>query len=317
MEVGINFIMLEQATSQVEKHFITSSVYKRSRRYFDINKLNQIEHLQEVSRRMPLRTNETIESHVDGSFISSQELLKEKVHHDLDYFHTKAHADDADELETTYTAATHRARTVDMRKMLARSDFGLAKSPYRNEQQFNNYAEEKRKPRTSLDFDHFLGRNPKSARLSLSGHNEPDPEKIGKTHEKMLFDQSHLRCFVNYHKNGRVREKREEEPLPVYELKKIQKGEDFTRKSVNANQLEFYFGTGKESPAQLDNRLLKENEYFWRNIKEERARLKDFSVNKRREDQTALRLESILNKKKVVEERNEVCDEKYFRRGHE
>jgi hypothetical protein len=58
-----------------------------------------------------------------------------------------------------------------MRKMLARSDFGLAKSPYRNEQQFNNYAEEKHKPRTSLDFDNFLGRNPKSARLSLSIHN--------------------------------------------------------------------------------------------------------------------------------------------------
>jgi hypothetical protein len=80
----------------------------------------------------------------------------------------------------------------------------------------------------------------------------------------------------------------------------LQRGENFTRKSLNPIQQEFYFGTGKESPAQLDNRLLKENEYFWRNIKEERARLKDFSVNKRREDQTAVRLESILNKKKVV-----------------
>jgi hypothetical protein len=98
LQSGINFIMLEQVTSQVEKHFITSSVYKRSRRYFDINKLNQIEHLQEVSRRMPLRTNETIESHVDGSFISSDELLKEKVHNDLDYFYKKAHADEADEV---------------------------------------------------------------------------------------------------------------------------------------------------------------------------------------------------------------------------
>lgn len=36
--------MSDLATSQVEKHFITNKVYKRSRRYFDIAKLNQIEH---------------------------------------------------------------------------------------------------------------------------------------------------------------------------------------------------------------------------------------------------------------------------------
>jgi hypothetical protein len=36
--------MSELATSQVEKHFLTNNVYKRSRRYFDIAKLNQLEH---------------------------------------------------------------------------------------------------------------------------------------------------------------------------------------------------------------------------------------------------------------------------------
>lgn len=63
--------MSEQAVSQVERHFIANNALKRSRRYFDIPKLNHLEHQQEVERRMPLPTKETIESRVSESFISS------------------------------------------------------------------------------------------------------------------------------------------------------------------------------------------------------------------------------------------------------
>jgi hypothetical protein len=63
--------MSEQPLSQAERHFIISNAIKRSRRYFDIPKLNHLEHQQELERRMPLATKETIESRVGESFISS------------------------------------------------------------------------------------------------------------------------------------------------------------------------------------------------------------------------------------------------------
>ena len=65
----------------------------------------------------------------------------------------------------------------------------------------------------------------------------------------------------------------------------------------------------------MDNRILKENEYFWRGVRSERERLKDFSVTKRREDQVVRKLEGVLDKRRVVDEKGEMCDEKYFRRN--
>ncbi len=96
--------MNEKATSQIEKHFLIGNVYKRSRKYFDIMKLNHLEHQQEKLRRAPENTKETIESRVEESFICSEKLLTNKVHHDIDYFYGKVRADDSDEVETTYTA---------------------------------------------------------------------------------------------------------------------------------------------------------------------------------------------------------------------
>ena len=53
----IKIIMSQVAVSQVEKHFITNNVYKRSRRYFDISQLNRFEQQQQLSRRTPQLTN--------------------------------------------------------------------------------------------------------------------------------------------------------------------------------------------------------------------------------------------------------------------
>jgi hypothetical protein len=92
-----------------------------------------------------------------------------------------------------------------MRKMLARNELDRAKPITSNEEQFNNYTVARRKPRASLDFDNFIGRaEEKSARKADIERDERyNPERIGKLHEKVLFDQSHYSCFVNYAKPGR------------------------------------------------------------------------------------------------------------------
>ena len=41
------------ATSQVEKHFQKHNIYKRSKRYYDIKKMVEEEHSEELSRRKP------------------------------------------------------------------------------------------------------------------------------------------------------------------------------------------------------------------------------------------------------------------------
>jgi hypothetical protein len=110
--------MSEHSVSQVERHFIASNAIKRSRRYFDIPKLNQLEHQQEVERRMPLSTKETIESRVGESFISSDERLLTKVTNDLDFFHKKMR-DDQDETETAYTARTYTLGDLEPRPKLS------------------------------------------------------------------------------------------------------------------------------------------------------------------------------------------------------
>lgn len=56
-------------------------------------------------------------------------------------------------------------------------------------------------------------------------------------------------------------------------------------------------------PCQLDNRIIKENEYFWRGVREERERLKDFAANKRKEDQQRKKIEEVLARRKPVDDR--------------
>ena len=41
------------AVSQIEKHFQTNEIYKRSRRYFDVIKLKSIEQNNSKERRKP------------------------------------------------------------------------------------------------------------------------------------------------------------------------------------------------------------------------------------------------------------------------
>ena len=78
---------MEQVTSQIEKHFITSSVYKRSRRHFDIGRLNRYEHQLQLSRRTPQHANETISSRLGESFVNSREVLSDNVSTDINLYY--------------------------------------------------------------------------------------------------------------------------------------------------------------------------------------------------------------------------------------
>lgn len=45
--------MSSSPESRLEKRFRTTTVYKRSKQYFDISRLNKLEQKEELSRRMP------------------------------------------------------------------------------------------------------------------------------------------------------------------------------------------------------------------------------------------------------------------------
>ena len=102
--------------------------------------------------------------------------------------------------------------------------------------------------------------------------------------------------------------------MPSYDPLSVNRGELMTRKKDLVGLREFYHGNGKDEPGQMDNRILKDNEYFWREMAQERKRFKDFSVEKRKEDERKKRLAGIQERKKLPDERNEMCDAKYFQR---
>lgn len=126
---------------------------------------------------------------------------------------------------------------------------------------------------------------------------------MSKVYQKLLFDQGNYSCFVDYKKNGKTKPKPIVDESPAYEPSKIRKGESLTHRNPFAQQLEFYQGSGMNEPCQLDNRIIKENEYFWRGVREERERLKDFAANKRKEDQQRKKIEEVLARRKPVDDR--------------
>jgi hypothetical protein len=139
---------------------------------------------------------------------------------------------------------------------------------------------------------------------------------VSKAYQKLLFDQGNYSCFVDYKKNGKTIPKAVTDDSPAYEPTSLDRADSLTRRNPSPQQLQFYQGNGRSDPAQLDNRILKENEYFWRGVREERERLKDFAAGKRREDQQRRKVEEALGRHRAVDKREEMCAEKYFRRHH-
>ena len=67
------------ATSQVEKYFQKNNAYRRSKRYYDIEKIKLKEHTEEVKRRKPSASIETLDTRVDSSFVSSTKPMRQKL----------------------------------------------------------------------------------------------------------------------------------------------------------------------------------------------------------------------------------------------
>jgi len=88
--------MTDRSTTNIEKCFIMNNVYKRSRKYFDIVRLNQLEHQQELQRRQPKQSKDTIDTRLSESFICSDLLLSDKVNSDIGLFGSRKYNDDAD-----------------------------------------------------------------------------------------------------------------------------------------------------------------------------------------------------------------------------
>ena len=65
---------------------------------------------------------------------------------------------------------------------------------------------------------------------------------------------------------------------------------------------EFYHGNGKADPAQFDNRLLKDSEYFWK-CNKEKEKMKDLSVAKKKEIELTHRYNKIMDRKKLPDTR--------------
>ena len=86
----------------------------------------------------------------------------------------------------------------------------------------------------------------------------------------------------------------------------MKRGESLTKKNIN-NLSEFYHGNGKADPAQFDNRLLKDSEYFWK-CNKEKEKMKDFSVAKKKEIELTHRYNKIMDRKKLPDHKEEMCD---------
>lgn len=99
--------MSSAVQSRLEKRFKTTSVYKRSKPYFDISRLNKLEQKEELSRRKPEeKRNEGINTKFSESFYSADLKNQERVQTELTKFHTRGWKEDLDETDTDYTFST-------------------------------------------------------------------------------------------------------------------------------------------------------------------------------------------------------------------
>jgi hypothetical protein len=96
----------------------------------------------------------------------------------------------------------------------------------------------------------------------------------------------------------------------------VLQGEELTRKQPQRAAQEFYHGMNKWNSAQMDNRLLKQNEYFLKayNVKSEKQ--VDWAIVKRKSDLVDKRRREILMRKRIKDVKGEICDALYFRRNH-
>lgn len=73
----------------------------------------------------------------------------------------------------------------------------------------------------------------------------------------------------------------------------------------------FYSTISRDSPSQMDLKLLKGNEYYYESINPEKEGFED---KKRRDDMKLQRITEILNRKRLPDINQEMCYQKYVSR---
>lgn len=79
---------------------------------------------------------------------------------------------------------------------------------------------------------------------------------------------------------------------------------------------EFYHGMHKWNSAQMDTRLMKQNEYFLKTYNLKGEKQIDWAIVKRKSDLVEKRKREIMMRKRIKDVKGEICDALYFRRNH-
>ena len=74
------------AYSKMEATFIASSTLKRNRRYLDIEKLNHEESNDNIRRRKPRNTSNSVKNKINRSFSNSTAALTERLGRDINKY---------------------------------------------------------------------------------------------------------------------------------------------------------------------------------------------------------------------------------------
>ena len=135
---------MSAANSVLERRFRTTTLYKRSRNYFDISRLNRLQQHQELHRRKP-QTESTpcpLQTKFEESFFCTEAKLCERVRDTIDKTQNKFFRERTERSETCATEMSHGgggSETLNMNKMLSREYFERERELTQNEAKFNNF----------------------------------------------------------------------------------------------------------------------------------------------------------------------------------
>jgi hypothetical protein len=74
------------STNNMEQAFVASSTLKRNKRYFDIERVNEIENDHQIKRRKPYSASQDVDKKITRSFLSSTAVLTDRLDQDIGKF---------------------------------------------------------------------------------------------------------------------------------------------------------------------------------------------------------------------------------------
>lgn len=75
--------------SKMEATFIANSTLKRNKRYFDVERLNDLEQESHVQRRRPYSSGRNVEDKINRSFSNSTAAFTERLEKDIHRFRSR------------------------------------------------------------------------------------------------------------------------------------------------------------------------------------------------------------------------------------